>query len=254
MYYVYGYFNPMKMNAYDEPKLFYVGKGQSNRKKFHFDHVRRGHTDGNLHKCRTIKKILDAGMEPIIKIIKDGFQSEQDAHDLETLIIATVGLENVTNLTLGGEGISGYNMKQHAEKISKATKEGMAKLDPEWKKQNGANAGNARWKDKTPEEKKEESAYLQEWNRSEENLEHIRNLGRANKGRVKTPEEIERFREARTGILHTEEGKRNISEGMKNNPRLMSIVTCPACGKQGKLSGMFRHFKKCGVDSTPYKL
>lgn len=82
-YYVYGHYKK------DTNELFYVGKGKGKRAWY-----KRKTT--NLHWVNVAKKY---GYD--IRIFKENL-SEDDALELEELIIATVGLENLTNITPGG--------------------------------------------------------------------------------------------------------------------------------------------------------
>lgn len=97
IYYVYVYLDPTN----DE--VFYVGKGKENR---FMVHLRPSKLRENSEKSKKIKKILKAGVDPIIVIIFDGL-TESEALDKEREIISQYGKENLTNKTLGGQGVSG---------------------------------------------------------------------------------------------------------------------------------------------------
>lgn len=104
-YYVYQYKTP-------EGIPFYVGKGKSDRAFSHLQEAKKEQpNETNLHKLNKIKKILAAGSEPIIEITYNNLD-EETAFDLECFLIAKLGradlgLGPLTNLTNGGEGLSG---------------------------------------------------------------------------------------------------------------------------------------------------
>ena len=90
----------------------YIGKGQKHRV---VDHLK--HRDGTL-KSRHNKAFIshlrnqkELGIEPEIEVIF--CESEQEAHDIEMTYIAEIGRlctgdGPLFNITLGGEGVSGY--------------------------------------------------------------------------------------------------------------------------------------------------
>ena len=78
----------------NDDKILYVGKGKLARSK--------KITGRNIHWQRVVNKY---GF--YIKILKDNL-AEQDAFDLEIKTIAEIGIKNLTNITLGGEGLSGH--------------------------------------------------------------------------------------------------------------------------------------------------
>lgn len=119
MYYTYIYLNPLipvKFNSNDlnfEFEPFYVGKGSKSR---YLQHLRNAKKDKlkigeNFYKIGIIRKILNAGLEPII-LIDSGFDNESLAFEREKYLIASIGrVDNNTgtlvNFTDGGEGTSG---------------------------------------------------------------------------------------------------------------------------------------------------
>lgn len=116
MFYVYTLTDPRKD---DEP--FYVGKGIGYRAR---SHLRPSARDQNNFKMAVIKAIRAEGLEPGIKILEDNLE-EQIAFQCESTLISRYGRRVdgsgcLTNLTLGGDGSSGY---RHTED----TKEKMRK-------------------------------------------------------------------------------------------------------------------------------
>lgn len=110
----------------------YVGKGMG--KRAYKLSERRGH-----HR-NWIQSLKFQGLKPIVKLIENGL-TEQQAFDLEKLTIAAYRRFEVplTNLTAGGEGVSGGHWK-----LSDKTKHKMSKAKPEntRKKMGVAQAGN----------------------------------------------------------------------------------------------------------------
>ena len=81
--------------------VFYVGKGTGNRINEHEIEAKRGIKS---RKCDVIRKIWANG-EEVIKQKVAFFDNEKNAYDLEMLLIAFFGRENLTNRTDGGEGL-----------------------------------------------------------------------------------------------------------------------------------------------------
>jgi len=104
---------------------FYVGKGKGNRAWKHSKFVKSNGC--NSFKYNVIRKINEQGLEPIIKII-DSNLSEQIAFELEMFMIDMLGRRNnntgmLTNMTDGGEGVSGYKHSEESkQRISEANK------------------------------------------------------------------------------------------------------------------------------------
>ncbi len=101
---------------------FYVGKGKSKRWRTHLQN--KNPKNQFLH--RVIRKIRDKGLEPVV-MFWDQNLPEQQALDLEKELIKRFGRRNtktgiLTNLTDGGEGISGkiFSEKER-DAISKRT-------------------------------------------------------------------------------------------------------------------------------------
>lgn len=71
---------------------FYIGKGSGNRM---LEHLRLLDSDSNINKKEKIKKIIESGYEPIIKIIKNELTNVESLN-LEKILISK--LENLTNI------------------------------------------------------------------------------------------------------------------------------------------------------------
>ena len=116
-YYTYLYLDPRKSGEfiYDEFTFnyepFYVGKGKDDRLKKHL-----GCYDNNNLKNNKIKKIIKGGLSPIIIKVYENL-SEKIAIEKEIYLIDKIGRSDkligpLTNLTDGGEGVSGYKFSQ----------------------------------------------------------------------------------------------------------------------------------------------
>lgn len=129
MFYVYAYLDIRKPGNYDyngykfnhEP--FYIGKGKNNRMKEHLKEERTS----NPKKNNKIQKMLREGYQPIITKLKE-FIIEKDAFEYEKELIKNIGRWELggplTNMTDGGEGVSGFKMpKEVVEKMSERKKE-----------------------------------------------------------------------------------------------------------------------------------
>ena len=97
---------------------FYIGIGQWNRKPVgerYEDHIKESFNpkdNTNLHKTRTIQKIINAGDNILVNILFQ-YNSVEEAFLKEIELIATHGrrVDNtgiLTNLTLGGDGVIGW--------------------------------------------------------------------------------------------------------------------------------------------------
>jgi hypothetical protein len=93
----------------DNGSIFYVGKGNNNRAW--------QETGRNEYWNRIRNKY---GLNVVI--FKDDM-SEKDAFSLEIKLISVIGLDNLTNYTLGGEGIYGFKHSEETKsKISESSK------------------------------------------------------------------------------------------------------------------------------------
>jgi len=99
-FYVYAHYSPLT------GECFYIGKGTGNR--------RYSKWNRNSHWRNKVKK--HGGFD--VKILIDNLLEEQ-AFEIEMLYIESVGLDNLCNMTVGGEGISGYkHSKETCKKLS----------------------------------------------------------------------------------------------------------------------------------------
>lgn len=130
-------------------KVFYVGKGKTNRMYEHkTDALKKRHH--NKHLENTILKIISLNLN--IKYSKV-FVSENEAEcfvkEIETILF--FGLDNLCNLTEGGEGSTGY---KHTIDALNKMRENASKRN--WVGKNNPNYGGGHW---TEETKKRFSEY-----------------------------------------------------------------------------------------------
>lgn len=143
MFYVYCYFNPLKLSTFDECGLepFYIGKGKNDRLIHHMFESNLA-TDSNRHKVNTIRKIQLANKKPYIKILTH-YDIEEDALLEERRLIKLIGRRDLktgplTNMTDGGEGttnkiFSAERRKKISESMKKAFAEGRASVSSAFK-------------------------------------------------------------------------------------------------------------------------
>jgi hypothetical protein len=93
----------------DNGSIFYVGKGNNNR------------AWQKSNRSKYWNRVKDKyGLNVVI--FKDNL-SEKDAFDLEMKLISFIGVKNLTNHTLGGEGTYGFKHSEETKaKISKSNK------------------------------------------------------------------------------------------------------------------------------------
>ena len=101
---------------------FYIGKGQGDRALHHVNAILNGRNGTNAFKGNKIRSILRQGSQ-VLEVILDESLTERKAHAKEIEYIATIGrtpLGPLTNLTDGGDGVSGLVHSQETiDKIRK---------------------------------------------------------------------------------------------------------------------------------------
>ena len=127
-HYLYVYLNPLKPGNYIYGKFifehepFYIGKGVNNRLK---SHIIESYSSKKSLKLNIIRKIIKSGNKPIIIKLYENI-SDYSAKRIEIYLINLIGRISLnkgplSNLTSGGEGLSGYNLSQLSkDKISKS--------------------------------------------------------------------------------------------------------------------------------------
>lgn len=242
-YYVYVYLDPRKKGSFIyedilfENEPFYVGKGYGLRIN---EHLYKSSLKRKNHKNSKIKKILEGGSNPIKIKIFEGLTEEQ-ALKKEIEIIQKIGLKNLTNNTLGGEGTSGFihkkstikkiikshKGKKHSEETKKKISEKLKGriITEEWKK-NISEGSKGIKKTFTDEHKKnigKSGLGRTPWNKGCKGCQPAWNKG------IKMSEESklkmsESKKNKKTGPK-TEDVKKNISESLKKYHELKSGIT-----------------------------
>ncbi len=107
-----------------DDEVIYVGKGSGNRMNKHMQ-IAMGNSINrtkNPKLYNKIKKIINNGGFIKSEVVFES-TSETDCLSEEVKIIGEIGLENLCNLTIGGEGTSGYFLSEETRmKMSEAKK------------------------------------------------------------------------------------------------------------------------------------
>jgi len=217
-YYVYFLIDP-RINT-----VFYIGKG-SNGSQRHLCHLeeflkwdklgrfKKPRKGFNLHKLRKIASIIDAGFDIQYEIAFES-NDEQEILLQEVNCIAAFGRENLTNLTDGGEGTSGFTKTR--DQIEKtASKNRGRKHSNEHKKKISDKLTGREFSDET---RKKISNALKDREFSEEHKKKIGELKKGNEyfaGKIHSEEAKEKIRRKLFGRKHTEETKKKISTARK---------------------------------------
>ena len=109
---------------------FYVGIGNSLKRAYNFNNSQR-----NDYWYRTYKKY---GV--IVEIVENDVSFEQ-AKELEVFLIDLIGLSNLTNMTLGGEGMLGFVFSEESKKKMSASGKNRITTDETKKRISAAGLG-----------------------------------------------------------------------------------------------------------------
>ncbi len=197
--------------------VFYIGKGTKTRPREHIYEARW--SKQSSHKLNKIRKIMLAGMLPLIKIYHQDL-NEEDAYRLEMSYISLFGRSDLktgilTNQNAGGRGNvepdEAERLKRHKRKIGyKHTKESLIKM---------------RTTPRTPMSDDTRKALSAQRKGKPKSETHRRNIGLSNKGSTRT-----------------EEQKQNISNACKNKPKFK----CEFCDVHANASNLKRwHGENC---------
>tara|TARA_R110000744_G_scaffold143480_2_gene255412 strand:- start:2477 stop:3232 length:756 start_codon:yes stop_codon:yes gene_type:complete len=100
--YVYGLCDPRNPLQ----PIFYIGKGSGDRKVQHFRNIPKGMQGAPAsEKFEIIEAIKKDGLTPSVVILSH-HATDADAYKAEQDMIAKIGLENLTNKSKGGEGVT----------------------------------------------------------------------------------------------------------------------------------------------------
>lgn len=190
MFYVYIHLDPITL------KVRYVGKGHD-RRAYSFSH-RKGH-----HK-NWINCLKKQGLQPKVQIIEDNL-SEKESLIKEVFWIKeykSLG-EKLTNLTEGGDGISGYKVSEDTKKKLALINKGKKQTPEQIAKMVATKIGKKR----SPEACKAISKGRKGLKFSDE---HKNKISSAHLGLKQTPEHIAKTIAKNTGQKRTLEQKANM--------------------------------------------
>jgi len=223
-FYVYTYSYP------DGGLPFYVGKGCGERDTKHLRSARCA-SESKSFNIRTILKLLRNNQEPVITRIVENVDEELALFIEEEFITKygrrDLGTGVLTNLTNGGDGVSGFVRSEESKaKHSKST--------------TGTNHHFYGKKMKVETKAKISKSHIG----MKPSLITRAKLSVSAKARGYSQSKIEAMRKVNTGCKRTEEYKQNMSEARKGIPQ--PKVECPHCKLVGGISGMKHwHFDNC---------
>jgi hypothetical protein len=198
-FYVYILRRPDKVDPFDESKgcPFYVGKGCKKRADDHRREARRLIESDSQHpyKIYIIHYLWRKGLKYKTEIAHKNLL-EKDAIKLEIELIAFYGRKDngtgiLSNMTNGGDGVSGWIMTEERKAIQSKNSKGRKHTDESKRKISESH-------------KKLPFRPLDE--------EHKKKIGKAMKGRVLTDEWKEKIRQSNSGKKRSEETKKRISK------------------------------------------
>jgi len=222
--------------------VFYVGKGLRRRPKRHVQRTRLWMRKGcpanpwkgaNLHKLRRIRLILTSGFEPDVHIVRE-FVSEDEALAFEYLLIAEHGIENLTNLTEGGDGVRSNPSSEVRAKISRAHK-GKRKSPSHCHAISKGQRGRVH-SPETRQKMREAKLGRKQAPR------HIAKVAAANRGKKRSPEFCQLVSERNRGRKHSAETRERMSNYRRSIAKYPFVTrVCKDCG----ISAPHRQRKGC---------
>lgn len=199
-FYVYYYIDPRN------DKIFYIGRGKNKRYRIHLN---SSMLEKDSKKNKLIKEILSENLEPIIHFLIENISFDESIR-IEKEEISRIGKQNLTNLTMGGQGVLGVKSFL-GKKHSKETK---LKMSLACQGDNNPMSGN-------------------KWFRSEDGKRTFR-------------EKCSGEKHPMFGKHHSDKSKEKISNAAK--VQFSNILKCPNCNHEGKGPQMYqRHFKNCAI-------
>ena len=216
MFYVYEHWR------LDTNTCFYVGKGK-NKRAWDLKNMR------NRHFKAVISKLISLGLAVDIRIFANNL-SEEDAIQLEIERIAFYGMENLTNMTSGGDGLKNPT-EETRKKISDAHKKRFENPE-ERQKMSLIKKGT-----KVSEETKAKISRASKLRRA--TPETKLNMSIAAKKRGISHETRLKINSARIGLKRSDETKKAISEKLKEK-----IVSLETRAKLSEANRLYRLRKK----------
>jgi hypothetical protein len=176
--------------------VFYVGKGFGKRMYWHKSHALKG-DHHNKHLQNKIRKLLGEGGKILYnKVFESEIEELVFKKEIET--IKEYGFENLCNLTIGGEGSTGYLHSQASiEKMKKYA------ASRNWIGENNPNYGGGNWSE---ESKKNFSEYKKISTKGENNSFF---------GKTHSKEAKSKMSESRSGENHVFYGKKRVEHSKK---------------------------------------
>lgn len=205
-------------------EIFYIGKGQNKRMFSHYNKVKNNKHFTNKHLFCKIKQLINEGLKPIYNKILES-ENEIDCLKKEEERIKEIGLENLCNLTYGGE--SGIPSLQIRKKLSENTKkqwknesfrkvviDSVSKPMTQIHKDNISNSNKN--KEKSIQHKLNISigTKTKRWNKNEEREKYSKRLLEYHhfKGKHHTNEAKDKIRKANSGTLEERFGEQRAKQ------------------------------------------
>lgn len=203
---------------------FYIGKNREYKERV-YKHIweAKNNKDENSFKCNKIRKIKKlTGKDPIVVVIKE-YLSEQEANDLKTKLIDLIGRRNLgkgplTNISDGGDGVSGYRHTEKSKKLMGQKHKGFRHTEESKNKISMGQSGDKNWnygKHIPLEQKEKISKKLKKWFSNPEHHPQYH----------KHPSEETRRKmsKSRLGRKQSEETKRKRAESLRGLKRSAEI-------------------------------
>jgi len=206
-FYVYGIYEPVDSNPLD--KCFYIGKGTGNRIESTVESKNK-----NTYKHNFINLLRDKGKEPYSRKLVENV-TEKKALELEKRLIKEIGIDNLTNVTEGGDGfLSGEQNAAKKKEVREKISDAMTGK-PVSDKHKKSISDTLKGRDVVPKESREKMAEkLRGRNRPDYVGEKI---SEGLKGNKLSEEHKQKLSEAHSGKELSEEHAKSIQESLPKN-------------------------------------